>query len=552
MNGLKLLRGASLIFALSCAAGSASAAILASNGSQTDVQAKINLAADGDTVTLPAGTFAWKSRISISGKAIQLKGAGAGRVVGRIAAADPNGSDAVSVGTGTKVFALRNESVSSLAALRSEITPGRTLRISRLGPKLMDFAQLVVNNEPWMQGTVTSLIGNLLTMNITSSNGSGIHCMWTVSTMATTTILADQQPTESAIVSIDEAVSGSVEVSGIRFGHTAPWTGAYYTRRDLIIVNLVNGGQPVLLHDCYFDLASYCEILHFSTNRGVIWNCSFVAQVHAQSAVALMHKPSSIGAASWAANSTMGTADTTGKSNLYVEDCDFHAFLNSTDIDEGGRVTLRNCLFNNGGFGSHGADTSNIGMRHFEIYDSEFVYNGYNSSGVTQSCDMFRLMLIRGGTGVITGNVIPPFNGWDYGANGRSIHLVLWNLQRNDGPNPLWGKDISGIQLPCPRQIGYGRVTGTGVDGRGRNADQHAYVGDSEPLYIWGNTGGYTLDINPYGAQQPGEDHIFDYVKPGREFFNDGTAKPGWARFPYPHALRRAPRFVQITIASGS
>ena len=47
-----------------------------SNGSASDVQAKINNATNGDTVTVPAGSFTWTTTVRISGKAITLQGAG--------------------------------------------------------------------------------------------------------------------------------------------------------------------------------------------------------------------------------------------------------------------------------------------------------------------------------------------------------------------------------------------------------------------------------------------------------------------------------------------
>lgn len=53
------------------------ATIYASDGSRADVQAKIDGAADGDTVTIPAGTFDWQTTVTIpSTKGIILQGAG--------------------------------------------------------------------------------------------------------------------------------------------------------------------------------------------------------------------------------------------------------------------------------------------------------------------------------------------------------------------------------------------------------------------------------------------------------------------------------------------
>ena len=54
------------------------ATINAANCSQSVVQAAINSAADGDTVTVPAGTCTWSGAVSITNKTITLQGAGSG------------------------------------------------------------------------------------------------------------------------------------------------------------------------------------------------------------------------------------------------------------------------------------------------------------------------------------------------------------------------------------------------------------------------------------------------------------------------------------------
>jgi hypothetical protein len=56
---------------------SARAATFTSSGSLSDIQAKINSAAVGDTVTLPAGTYSWSGGITIN-RPVTLQGAGSG------------------------------------------------------------------------------------------------------------------------------------------------------------------------------------------------------------------------------------------------------------------------------------------------------------------------------------------------------------------------------------------------------------------------------------------------------------------------------------------
>ena len=56
------------------------AAVYQSDGSAASVQGIQNAVLDGDTITLPAGTFTWSGRVNIT-KAITLKGAGVGTTI---------------------------------------------------------------------------------------------------------------------------------------------------------------------------------------------------------------------------------------------------------------------------------------------------------------------------------------------------------------------------------------------------------------------------------------------------------------------------------------
>jgi hypothetical protein len=56
---------------------SANRAIAGDEGSPTAVQHRINMAAPGSVVTIPAGSFTWSQEITIS-KGITLQGAGPG------------------------------------------------------------------------------------------------------------------------------------------------------------------------------------------------------------------------------------------------------------------------------------------------------------------------------------------------------------------------------------------------------------------------------------------------------------------------------------------
>ena len=499
-----------------------------SDGSQADVQSKINSAVDGDTVTIPSGLFTWTGGVTISGKGIKLQGAGGARVVAR-------SNTAMGIGTGTKVFTLTTETLTALEALKSQITNGTTLKIWRTGGAVSGGS--TTGAIPWMLGTVSSLNGTTLTMAITDTNSSGTHPNWIIATIPATTIVDSiVSGSASALITATEDASNSVEITGIGIEHAATLSTANANSANFITVNGTSGGQPILIHDCLFIIYTYGDQIHCTSQRGIVWNCSFVSLPYSRAPLAIHNQANSF-STSWTTASTMGTTDLTGKNNFYVEDCDFHAWANATDFDENARSVMRRCLFNNSGWGSHGADSSSFGQRHFDVYDCVFFRNNY---GDGQTLNVTQFFLLRGGTGIIADNVIPAFSGADYGS-APSIKLALWNLQYNGGPNPLWGKDIAGIQYPCPRQIGFGRVTGSGTDGNGRTNDAITYVGDSEPLYIWGNTGTYTVVLSSFNNVQAGEDSIADYIQAGRDYFNNGTAKPGYTQYPYPHPLRVGP-----------
>jgi hypothetical protein len=473
------------------AAAAHAATIAAASCATAPVQTAINAAVDGDTVVVPSGSCTWTSGVVISGKGIKLKGGGSGRIIAR-------STTSVAVGTGAKTF--------STASALSLVT-GQTLRVSKTGTRSI-----------FMEGTVTSYSGTTLTMSITNTGGSGTAELWIISTNPITTVINNSS---STMIDVTEDTTHHVEISGIKIA-----AGSGSGRG--ITINRVTNGQAVLVHDCWLELgSSNGDLIWTDANRGVIWNCSFDASPFSMAplAVHLQDAPTD----SWTSPSTMGMADTTGTNNLYVEDSDFHAWLNATDFDDNARAVIRHSVFNNAAVGTHGADTSNYGQRHFEVYDTEFVFNGY-SNGTTFPLNWW--FFLRGGTGVITDNILPAITSGDY-PNKTEINMTVMNLQRNAGPNPCWGANIPGIQYPAPRQVGMGRVTGAAGN------DSITYKGDSEPLYIWNNSGGYAPGTDDFGGGAcTNPDSTADYVIAGRDYFNNGTAKPGYTKYTYPHPLR--------------
>ena len=456
-------------------------------------------------MAIPAGGCSWSAGLELSGKGIHLSGAGAGRVIGR-------SLSAVTIGTGSRTFVTQ----SGLG-----LTGGETLRVERTGGIVA--GGMPTGERGFMIGTVASYAGSTLTLDVTVAQGSGSHPVWIISSAAATTITHDAGP--NVLLSLTEDATHSVELSGIRF---LTGTGT----DDFVGIDRSAGGRPVLVHDMYFESSDgSVSAIRTSSNRGVIWDCSFVALPFSLSQLAIHH--ANAPADSWTTLSTMGTADATGTSNLYVEDADFHGFLNSTDFDSNARSVMRHCLFDNAGFGTHGADTSDYGQRHFEVYDSEMTWNGFSNG---QTLPVARGFYLRGGTGVIADNVIQMPGGNDY-PNKLGIDMTVMNLQRDAGPNPCWGADEPGVQYWAPRQVGMGRVTGAAGN------DSVTYVGDSEPLHVWGNSG--TYPIGKFGLRndrmhEPGFDRAVRRRRP-RLPRRGSEARLGEVPVP-PPAARRALR----------
>ena len=233
-------------------------------------------------VVIPAGSCPWTSGITVSGKAIAVTGSGSGRIVAYTA-------DTLTVGNGTKSVAIAGFSPGFDGTLFSA---GTTLRISQNN-----------NRANWMQGTVSSYSGTTLTMNITSTGGSGSTHRWLISTIPSTVLTNNSSTT---LFTIAESTAGTINISGIKFA-AGSGTGKNMT------LAYTGGGQPILIHDCWMETSlSSGEMIDSTTNRGVIWHCSFDGstanngQLVTVAALRIKDAPPS----SWTTPSTMGTADT--------------------------------------------------------------------------------------------------------------------------------------------------------------------------------------------------------------------------------------------------
>jgi hypothetical protein len=524
----------------------AKAQITAASCNSSDVQAAINQATAGQTVSIPAGTCSWSSGVSISGKTITLTGAGSGRIIAY-------STSALTLGAGSKTAAILPDNASGATP---SITAGETLRISELGFR-----------ANFMEGTVTSYSSSTgaLSMNVTSSGGScgtpgpantmNSNCKrWLISTIPNTVIINNSS---SALIKLTESTSGHINVGNFKI---AVGTGA----NDFYLTRATNG-HAILLHDLWLETNGNIggTLVDGNTSRGVLWNASVDSSPFGASNTQAFRTKDANGTAmgnSWKTASTMGTADSTGENNFYVEDSDFHAFMGLFDLDDNSRTVIRYNFFNNAGGSSHGADTSNYGLRHFEYYNNVGVFQAFGDGSTANVANGW--ILVRGGTHAIHDNVLAQISSQDWGTK-PDIDYALENLARNGGPHACWGNGASGGHYYyAPRQIGTGYVTGGGgtagpqvnCSGTGctsstsfsGSSDGFSYVGDSEPAYLWNNkrtVGGTNTALNigyatPY-TDCSGADLQSNYIVSGRDFFDSAsTAKPGYSPYAYPHPLR--------------
>lgn len=503
-------------------AGRAFCATLASDGSQSDVASKISSAVDGDIVTLPSGSFTWTTGVTISGKGIHIQGAGSGRIIAR-------STSSVAVGTGTKVFTI---------ASGLSISNGTTLRIFNMADTSGWPGSNPNGRANFMEGTVTTYSGTTLTMSISSTGGSGTLAQWLVATTSATTIIHNSS---AALFAITYDATHHVEVSDLKI---AAGTGT----GELFNIGGSLTAKTGKFHDMWLEnAANQSDVFRMTTSRGVFWNLSVDASPFEDAELA-WHVNAEGETSSWETASTWGASDTGGTRNVWIEDCDIHNFLHFSDFDNNARAGVRHCLLHHTSVGTHGQDTSYYGVRHVEVTDSTF-----EPAVASGGYPINEFILLRGGTMLMTDCVVPDLRPGDSKPElSFGIYMLkeAQSVQAGQSWTGGWGQNIPGIQYPGPHQIGFGYVTGTGVDGVGNStykADTAAatvYVGDSEPTYFWNNTGsgaaspGIAIDDTSDGGLSGGLDDGTDYFILDRDYFINSGAKPGYTKLTYPHPLR--------------
>jgi len=262
-----------------------------------------------------------------------------------------------------------------------------------------------------------------------------------------------------------------------------------------------SGSKPALIFDLYVynlecqhgsstdDDRRYFEVRGTSA---VFWNLVVAGSCTTSVGDGLMIVEQQ---ALWESNGTMGMDDTSGTTNVYVEDSTFEDTALIPDIDNGGRIVVRYCTLDGVWGETHGFTSIKTG-RHWEYYDIHFL------ATTSQRNLSNRYFWCRGGTGVFTDNrVDEEIDTGSYGGTPVQINI---------------GDTTSPGSYPMNMQPGYGWEDGSHV---------------SDPIYIWNQYGDLGYD---YGFSN-GWDSI---VVVGRDIIVNDGAKPEYSKYTYPHPLR--------------
>lgn len=301
---------------------------------------------------------------------------------------------------------------------------------------------------------------------------------------------------------------GIIRVSDFTFSKSGGGTGS----KGFTVTGSWKNAQPVVFQNNAFTISN-SGLFHLNVAGGVIiagnsftadWDDSFIQP-----------KDSNDSERSWASADTLGTRDTNGILNHYIENNTFYGGTNQgIDCDDSARCVYRYNTLTYSSFNTHGLDTSPQGVRHFEVYNNKFLHLGGTSQIANQSWAIW----IRGGTGVIFNNQVADLAG-SYWGNKAELKLSIRGAE-DVRPQGV----CSNVKYPVPRQLGQSHNGST-------------YVTD--PIYIWGNTGTLAIDAgwnwgNPCGLS------FSNFFQWGRDAVNTGSAKPGYAAYPYPHPLTQS------------
>ncbi len=384
-------------------------------------------------------------------------------------------------------------------SLRSLI-PAAVLAISALAVSGTVHAA-TISASSCAQSAVQSAVGSASNGDIVSVPAG--NCSWGSFTISKAIHLRGAGSSSTTItmtgsLTFNKSPAGITRLSDFRFTKSG---GGNENR--ILYVSGAWSDRPMLIHDNIFQVAT-AGAIRYQQNGGVISRNTFNCQWDESG---ILHK-NDRDQESWASPDTMGTRDSSGERNLYVEDNTFNKCTNQgTDFDDGSRVVFRYNVLNNSSFNSHGLATSPIGVRHFEIYNNQY---NYADANVNQNWHIW----IRGGTGVMYGNSIQDIRGQQWGDKTEILFSVR---AAADG-----GGGNCCRSYPCPHQVG-------------QNHDGSRQFLDA--VRIWSNSGAFRAAVSNNWSNSCGVDPN-SFVQEGRDYLLASSAKSGYSAYAYPHPLR--------------
>lgn len=338
---------------------------------------------------------------------------------------------------------------------------------------------------------------------------------------------------------ITKQVGGVTRIQNINF----TMTNSKPDPKGVVVNGPWPSGQSVIFYNVTLTMNN-ADFITIHSPGGVIFS-HLTFNAKQWSDTLLQSKDSSTtGLLSWSTADSMGTRDTTGYMNTYLEDSIFNGGT-MTDCDDACRIVVRhNTGHDSTGFNSHGDDSSPLGMRHFEIYNNSFLFDvACNGASNTDISNMNQWIWLRGGTGVIYSNKFD------------RLQSQCW------GTKPIVRLSIRGAEDDRPQ----GTCANTHYPATHQLGQSNNGVADfTDPIYFWNNTQNQGADNNGFSISANGGWNwgnpcgfvwgtFWQWDRDGidgtlatsssdtgstQEIYQPAsTAKPGYTAYAYPHPL---------------
>src|SRR2546425_10304260 len=234
-----------------------------------------------------------------------------------------------------------------------------------------------------------------------------------------------------------EATSINVEISNLTFVQAGTGSENPSSGGGFVFVSHVVGGKPVSFHHNTYITHQCGPTRGIATtyNRGVYWRNKFLSDVplapcgwlNTVGALALYPNIPD-GTALYNSPTTLGALDTNGDQHLYFETNYMENMSNQAlDSQDGSRMVIRYNTFVDSSIGNHGHDSGPIGTRQWEVYNNTFILTDRGND----TANIGRWIMYRGGTGVITDNIIPLLNVPGFGGVHPDVHALLFALYQD-------------------------------------------------------------------------------------------------------------------------